>query len=121
MVSRSSPLRYSVKGVVDMGTHVQLQIGEDVETERIDPAEQVIDSMQKSTEMPEDTKRIMIPYMKTVLKAIPLSSGTPTRIMANQITINVPRRLYEQINRPNIGDILVMELRKESTGDHSPS
>ncbi|MFQ6010995.1 MAG: hypothetical protein ACE5KG_02360 [Nitrososphaerales archaeon] len=111
-MSDKASLRYAVKGVADMGTHVQLTIREDIETEQIDLSERVLDSVVKNQEMPDEVKKVMTPYLESVFKSMAplLPNRQPT--VTGGITLSLPKRLYEQINRPGIGDSLIMDLRK---------
>lgn len=112
-MSNMASLRYAVKGVIDMGSHVQLTISEDIETEQIDLSERVLDSVMKNQEMPNEVKNVMKPYLESVFKSMAPLLPSRQPATTSSIMLSLPKRLYEQINKPGIGDTIVMELRKD--------
>lgn len=112
-MSNMASLRYSVKGVIDMGSHVQLTISEDIETEQIDLSDRVLDSVMKNQEMPDEVKKVMKPYLESVFKSMAPLMPARQSATTSSITISLPKRLYEQINKPSIGDTISMDLRKD--------
>jgi len=112
-MSNKASLRYSVKSVIDMGSHVQLTISEDIETEQVDLSERVLDSVMKNQEMPEEAKAIMKPYLESVFKSMAPLIPARQPATTSSITLSLPKRIYEQINKPSLGDTIVMDLRRD--------
>jgi hypothetical protein len=109
MPDRTMPLRYVVKGVVDNGAQIQLTITEEVETEQITDVGKLIEKIEKDERIPDEVKKAILPIFEALETTQP-QRGLP--IMLNRMTFNIPRRLYEQMDRPNIGDTIVMELKR---------
>lgn len=112
MQTQGALLRYVAKGVVEMGPQYQITLAEDViETEQITPSERMIDSLRKNEQIPDEVKKMII----SMIESMEASQATalPPRAFANRIPLDVPKRLYEKLNKPQVGDVITLELRRE--------
>jgi hypothetical protein len=108
----SSTLRYRVTALSHIGPQIQISMQEDIETERVDPTEQMLESIRNNEQIPKEMREMMQsllrPYLQQMSQYI-----QPQTCVGNIITISVPSRLYNQIGRPNIDDIIRLKLEKE--------
>jgi hypothetical protein len=112
MPERPSSLRYRIVSVADFESQVTLTLVPDVPTEKIDETEVFAQSINENHEIPGELKKTIIETYKASIKANPPPSyGTGRQ---GQIIINVPQRLYQQIGRPGIKQIVLLQLEVEA-------
>ena len=102
----SENTRYRVQQIVDSGNIIQLSLAEDVQTEPISQKQLIMDSVAKNLD-PELREQVQ-PLLEAILQ------GQPTiKIKSYEqatISITVPRIRYERMGRPQVGEILEVNM-----------
>lgn len=102
----SETTRYRVQQIVDSGQIIQLSLAEDVQTESVSQKQLIMDSVAKNLD-PELREQVQ-PLLEAILQ------GQPTiKIKSYEqatISITVPRIRYERMGRPQVGEILEVNM-----------
>lgn len=99
---------FRVAQIVDNGQVVQLSLEENVQTEPISQKEMIKESV--SQKLDPETKEQVMPLLDAILQAQPT-----IKIKSYQqtsITITMPRTRYQALGRPQVGEILRIDLKK---------
>ena len=102
--------QYRINQIVDNGKVVQITLSEDVELEPISQKQLIMESVSKKID--PEIKNQITPLLEAILQAQPT-----IRLKSYQhttITITMPKKGYENIGRPQVGDKLEINLRKIS-------
>jgi hypothetical protein len=102
-------VRYRIHQIVDNGQIVQLSLAEDVQTESISQKQLIMDSVAKKLD-PELKEQVQ-PLLEAILQAQPtikIKSYEQTTI-----SITMPRARYERMGRPQVGDVLEINISKK--------
>jgi hypothetical protein len=105
-----SVIRYKINQLIDTGMSVTLSLTEDVELEKVSQQQLILDSID-SLVTDKDVKQQVKPFLEAILKAQPqtvINTYTQTTIQ-----ISMPKRRYQKIGNPQVGDNLVLDIRKE--------
>ena len=101
---------YRIQQLVDNGHSVQLTLVEDVQLEPISQKQLMLDAINKKLD-PELREQI-VPVVEAMLQAQPtiaISSYAQTAI-----TITMPKRRYQKMGNPGVGDKLEINIKKIS-------
>lgn len=104
----SEIVSYVVQQIVDNGNIVQLSLAEDVQLEPVSQKQLIMDSVSKKLD--PELKEQVTPLLEAILQAQPtikLKSYQQTTI-----TITMPRKRYERMGRPQVGEKLEINLKK---------
>ena len=104
----SEIVSYVVQQIIDNGNIVQLSLAEDVQLEPVSQKQLIMDSVSKKLD-PELKEQVM-PLLEAILQAQPtikLKSYQQTTI-----TITMPKKRYERMGRPQVGEKLEINLKK---------
>ena len=104
----SEIVSYVVQQIVDNGNIVQLSLAEDVQLEPVSQKQLIMDSVAKKLD--PELKEQVTPLLEAILQAQPtikLKSYQQTTI-----TITMPKKRYEQMGRPQVGEKLEINLKK---------
>lgn len=99
---------FRVAQIVDNGQVVQLSLIENVQTEPISQKEMIKESV--SQKLDAETKEQVMPLLDAILQAQPtiqIKSYQQT-----SISITMPRSRYQALGRPQVGEILRIDLQK---------
>jgi len=99
---------FKVKQIVDNGVIVQLTLIENVLTEPISQKQLIKESVAKNLD--DDTKNQVMPLLDAILQAQPtikINSYQNTTI-----NITMPKSRYERMGRPQVGEIILIDLKK---------
>ncbi|HET6730556.1 MAG TPA: hypothetical protein VFH04_03060 [Nitrososphaeraceae archaeon] len=105
-----SVTRYKVNQLIDTGMSITLSLTEDVELEKVSQQQLILDSIDNLV-TDKDVKQQVKPFLEAILKAQPqtvINTYTQTTIQ-----ISMPKRRYQKIGNPQVGDNLVLDIRKE--------
>jgi hypothetical protein len=105
-----SVTRYKVNQLIDTGISITLSLTEDVELEKVSQQQLILDSIDNLV-TDKDVKQQVKPFLEAILKAQPqtvINTYTQTTIQ-----ISMPKRRYQNIGNPQVGDNLVLDIRKE--------
>jgi hypothetical protein len=98
--------RYRIQQIVDNGQIVQLALAEDVQTEPLSQKQLIMESVAKKLD-PELREQVQ-PLLEAILQAQPtikIKSYEQTTI-----SITMPRTRYERMGRPQVGQILEINI-----------
>ena len=104
----SEIVSYVVQQIVDNGNIVQLSLAEDVQLEQVSQKQLIMDSVAKKLD--PELKEQVTPLLEAILQAQPtikLKSYQQTTI-----TITMPKKRYERMGRPQVGEKLEINLKK---------
>ena len=103
------PLRYRINQITDSGINVSLTLSEDLELETVSQQQLMLESIDRVI-----TDKEVRDQERPILEAI-LSSQPQTLVKTYAETIvqiTMPRRRYEKIGSPRVGEQLLIEIRK---------
>ncbi len=98
---------FKVQQIIDNGRAVQLSLVENVNTEPISQKQMIREKVAKTLDA--DTKSQIMPLLDAMLQAQPT-----IKIKSYQqtgINITMPRNRYEQMGRPQVGQIIEVDIK----------
>lgn len=101
--------RYRIQQIVDNGQIVQLSLAEDVQTEPMSQKQLIMDSVAKKLD-PELREQVQ-PLLEAILQAQPtikIKSYEQTTI-----SITMPKLRYERMGRPQVGEVLEINISRK--------
>ncbi len=99
---------FRVSQIVDNGQVVQLSLLENVQTENISQKQMIKESVAKNLD--SETQKQVMPLLDAILQAQPT-----IKIKSYQqttITITMPKNRYQAMGKPQVGEILKIDLSK---------
>lgn len=99
---------YRVQQIVDNGQVVQLTLAENVNTEPVSQKQMIIESV--ANRLDAETKEQVMPLLEAILQAQPTVNIKTYE--QTSITITMPRSRYDKMKRPQVGEIVEINLRK---------
>ena len=99
---------FRVSQIVDNGQVVQLSLVENVQTENISQKQMIKESVAKNLD--SETQKQVMPLLDAILQAQPT-----IKIKSYQqttITITMPKNRYQAMGKPQVGEILKIDLSK---------
>lgn len=99
---------FRVSQIVDNGQIVQLSLLENVQTENISQKQMIKESVAKNLD--SETQKQVMPLLDAILQAQPT-----IKIKSYQqtsITITMPKNRYQAMGKPQVGEILKIDLTK---------
>jgi len=100
---------FRVSQIVDNGRVVQLSLIENVQTEPISQKQMIRESVSKKLD-PETKKQVM-PLLDAIMQAQPTIKMKSYQ--NTSITITMPKKRYESMGKPQVGEILKIDLTKK--------
>lgn len=103
------PSNYKITQLIDNGSTVTLSLVDDIELEQISQQQLMLDSLDKSI-ADEEVKKQVRPLIEAILKMQP-----PKVIRTYSqtiIQITMPKRRYEKMGKPLVGDKIEISLKK---------
>lgn len=104
----SEIIQYQIQQLVDNGQSVQLTLVDDVQTEPISQKQLVLEAINKKLD--PELKEQIVPFIEAILQAQPtiaIKSYAQTAI-----TITMPKRRYERMGSPSVGQKLEINIKK---------
>ncbi len=104
-----SIIRYRVNQITDTGMNVTLALTEDVELETVSQQQLILEAID-STVTDKEVKQQIKPILEAILRAQPqtvIKSYSQTVIQ-----ITMPKRRYENIGSPRVGERLLIDIKK---------
>jgi len=93
---------FKITQIVDNGQIVQLTLIENVSTEPISQKQMIIENVSKRLDA--ETKEQVMPLLEAILQAQP--TVNIKSYQQTQITITMPRSRYENMGRPQVGNVI---------------
>jgi hypothetical protein len=104
----SEIIQYQIQQLIDNGQTVQLTLVEDVQTEPVSQKQLMMDAINKKLD--PELKDQILPFLEAILQAQPtiaIKSYAQTTI-----TITMPKRRYERMGNPQVGQRLEINIKK---------
>jgi len=108
----NSLIRYRINQIVDNGVNVTLSLSEDVDLESVSQQQLMLEAVDRAITDTEVKGQI-----KPILEAI-LGSQPQTVIKSYSQTlvqITMPRRRYQMMGSPQVGEQLLVDIKKGSS------
>ena len=104
-----SLIRYRINQITDTGTNVTLALVEDVELETVSQQQLILDAID-STVTDKEVKQQIKPILEAILRAQPQTviKSYPQTV----IQITMPKRRYENVGSPRVGEYLLIDIKK---------
>ena len=104
----SATNEFVITQLVDNGQIVQLTLVENVSTEPISQKQMIMDNVSKKLDA--ETKEQVMPLLEAILQAQP--TVNIKSYQQTQITIAMPKSRYDNMGRPQVGNIIEVDLKK---------
>jgi len=104
----SATNEFKVTQIVDNGKMIQLTLIENVSTEPISQKQMIIENVSKRLD--SETKEQVMPLLEAILQAQPTINIKTYQ--QTQITITMPKSRYNNMGRPQVGNIIEVDLKK---------
>ena len=105
---------FKITQIVDSGQMVQLSLIENVYTEPISQKQMILENLKR---LDSEAKNQLMPIVKAILQ------GQPTMRMKSyrqtQVTITTPKSRYITMGKPQVGDILALDITRVQSGHDS--
>ena len=99
---------FRITQIVDNGQMVQLTLIENISTEPISQKQMIIENVSKKLDA--ETKEQVMPLLEAILQAQP--TVNIKSYQQTQITIAMPKSKYDNMGRPQVGNIIEVDLKK---------
>ncbi len=106
--SLSATNEFKITQIVDNGQMIQLTLVENVSTEPISQKQMIIENVSKKLDA--ETKEQVMPLLEAILTAQP--TVNIKTYQQTQITIPMPKSRYDNMGRPQVGNIIEMDMKK---------
>ena len=104
----SEIIGYKIQQIVDNGQAIQISLAEDVQTEPVSQKQLIMENVSKKLD--QETKEQVMPLLEAMLQAQPtikVKSYAQTNV-----SITMPKNRYERLGRPQVGEILKVDITK---------
>jgi len=100
---------FKIKQLVDNGSNVTLSLSEDVELETVSQQQMILEAVDR-TVTDEEMKQQIKPLLEAILRSQPQTviKTYPKTI----IQITMPKRRYEMMGNPQVGETLQVDIKK---------
>ena len=99
---------FKISQIVDNGQMIQLTLIENVSTEPISQKQMIIENVAKKLD--SETKEQIMPLLEAILQAQPTIKVKSYQ--QTQITMAMPKNRYDHLGRPQVGEVLKIDLTK---------
>ena len=99
---------FKITQIVDNAQMVQLTLIENVTTEPVSQKQLIIENVSKKLD--SETKEQVMPLLEAILQAQPTINIKTYQ--QTQITITMPKSRYNNMGRPQVGNIIEVDLKK---------
>jgi hypothetical protein len=104
----SATNEFKITQIVDNGQMIQLTLIENVSTEPISQQQMIIENVSKTLDA--ETKEQIMPLLDAILQAQP--KVNIKSYQQTQMTMAMPRSRYDNMGRPQVGNIIAVDLKK---------
>lgn len=101
--------RYRINQMTDTGTNVNLALSEDVELEAVSQQQMMLEAIDRAV-TDKEVKEQIRPLLEAILKSQPQTLVKSYSQTVIQITM--PKKRYEKMGSPRVGDRLLIDIRK---------
>jgi len=104
----SATNEFKITQIVDNAQMIQLTLIENVSTEPISQKQLIIENVSKKLD--SETKEQVMPLLEAILQAQPTINIKTYQ--QTQITIAMPKSRYNNMGRPQVGNIIEIDMKK---------
>jgi hypothetical protein len=104
-----STIRYRINQMTDTGSSVTLALSEDIELEPVSQQEMMLEAVDRAV-TDKEVKDQIRPLLEAILKSQPQTVVKSYSQTVIQITM--PKKRYEKIGSPRVGERLSIDIRK---------
>ena len=100
---------FKIKQLVDNGSNITLSLSEDVELETVSQQQMILEAVDR-TVTDEEVNQQIKPLLEAILRSQPQTviKTYPKTI----IQITMPKRRYEMMGNPQVGETLQVDIKK---------
>src|SRR5688500_17896503 len=109
MQDDSITIRYRINQMTDTGASVTLALSEDVELESVSQQQMMLEAVDRAV-TDKEVKEQIRPLLEAILKSQPQTVVKSYSQTVIQITM--PKKRYETIGSPRVGDKLLIDIRR---------
>lgn len=102
-------IRYRINQMTDTGTNVNLALSEDIELEPVSQQQMMLEAVDRAV-TDKEVKEQIRPLLEAILKSQPQTLIRSYSQTVIQITM--PKKRYEKMGSPRVGDKLLIDIRK---------
>ena len=104
----SATNEFKISQIIDNGKMIQLTLIENVSTEPISQKQMIIENVAKKLD--SETKEQIMPLLEAILTAQPTINIKSYQ--QTQMTMSMPKSRYDRLGKPQVGEVLHLDLRK---------
>ena len=104
----SEIVQYQIQQIIDNGQTVQISLVEDVQLEPMSQKQLMLDAINKKLD--PELKEQIVPVIEAILHSQP--TITVRSYAQTSITVTMPRRRYEKMGSPKVGEKLEINMKK---------
>ena len=102
-------IRYRINQLTETGANVSLALSEDIELEPVSRQQMILEAIDRAV-TDKDVKQQIRPLLEAILKSQPQTLVKTYSQTVIQITM--PKKRYEKIGSPRVGDKLLIDIAK---------
>jgi hypothetical protein len=102
-------IKYRINQLTETGANVSLALSEDIELEPVSQQQMILEAVDRAV-ADKDVKQQIRPILEAILKSQPQTLVKTYSQTVIQITM--PKKRYEKIGSPRVGDKLLIDLRR---------
>ena len=102
-------IRYRINQLTETGANVSLALSEDIELEPISRQQMILEAIDRAV-TDKEVKQQIRPLLEAILKSQPQTLVKTYSQTVIQITM--PKKRYEKIGSPRVGDKLLIDITK---------
>jgi biotin-(acetyl-CoA carboxylase) ligase len=106
---QDEPMRYRINQMTDTGVNVNLALSEDVELEAVSQQQMMLEAIDRAV-TDKEVKEQIKPILEAILRSQPQTLVKSYSQTIIQITM--PKKRYEKMGGPRVGDKLLIEIKK---------
>lgn len=108
-LEEESVIRYKISQMTDTGSNVTLALSEDIELENVSQQQMMLEAIDRAI-ADKEVKEQIKPILEAILRSQP---QTVIKTYSQTIVqITMPKRRYEKIGSPRVGDQLLIDIKK---------
>lgn len=105
------PTSYRINQMTDNGINVSLSLSEDIELEPVSQQQMMLEAIDRAV-TDQEVKEQIKPILEAILRSQPQTIVRTYPQTTVQITM--PKKRYEKMGSPQVGDKVQIEIRKVS-------
>lgn len=102
-------IRYRINQLTETGANVILALSEDIELEPVSRQQMILEAIDRAV-TDKDVKQQIRPLLEAILKSQPQTLVKTYSQTVIQITM--PKKRYEKIGSPRVGDKLMIDISR---------